>query len=146
MPDILLRQLWLAAIIIRGLSFLIGIWKCAPVWWLTWVAVSELFAFGAHRIDAARNGPLYLEWWIAEQWACIAVMGVYVWRDIQPLFALSILATCIVGIVGVQAGMTDHWADFYLEPTMYWVGLQASHRFAGLVPLVSGGQEAEPAT
>ena len=135
MSDSILRQLWLAAIIVRGFCLLVALWKRAPVWWSIWIGASEAFALRAHWIDSVHNGALYCDWWITEQIVCILIMAVYVWRDVRPPIALVILSTIFTDIVGSMIGLSDHWPASYLEPTMFWVGLAGL--WLGIVAMVT---------
>lgn len=97
MPDSALSELWLAAIIVRGLCLLT--WRTARPWWLAWALFSEAMAIWLRYLDFTSNA-VYAKWWIAEQLINAPLLVLVTWEACSPPVALIVASATAALLVG----------------------------------------------
>lgn len=114
MPDAILRELWTAAIIIRGLSFCLGIYRRVPCAWLGWAGFSVAASLILRALD--HPGPAYRNAWIAEQFINAVLLGFVTWQECRPSGILAAAS----GFVSLLAAAALLPASRSTVPLVMW--------------------------
>lgn len=120
-----LRELWTAAIIIRGISLVIGIRWRAPGWWIAWVAFSEAFdialrlCYHSHAI-----GPhgWYVTLWVTSQIGGIILLSALTWQVSRPRPELIGCAAALAVAACTALSMLRQFPGSPLEPVIQFSG------------------------
>ena len=119
MPDVLLRQLWLAAIIVRGLAIPICR-RRVPNWWLAWAIFSEVAAITLRLCDY-QHWSWYQQGWMVEQWVSAALLVMVTRETAKPSGFAAFLAFTAslfsVTVIHVSQHFKLAWLQFTMEGT-----------------------------
>lgn len=116
MPDVLLRQLWLGAIVVRGLALAIC-WKRVPRTWILWAAFSEICAFVLRGCDYQGCG-WYNEAWIVEQLGNVALLAFLTRATAFPTAMGVYLSVACSTMCVIWLHITHHFANPLLAPVI----------------------------
>ena len=117
MVDSLLRDGWLAAIIVRGLAIVLC-QRRAPNWWVAWAIFSEAAALTLRACDHW-GWSWYAQGWMVEQWVSSALLIMVTRETARPSGFAAFLAFTAslfsVTVIHVSQHFKLAWLQFTME-------------------------------
>lgn len=114
----MIRDLWAAAIVVRGLSLVIGISRRAPASWIVWAAWAESTDLLLRYFDYAHmggpRGP-YVITWIAQQLVGLLLLAAVTDQIAKPTRLLACLSTALAFLASATLHVPRRWEDSPVE-------------------------------
>jgi hypothetical protein len=121
-------KLWIAAIAVRLIAVVIGIFRRAPLPWIVWASFVEITDLAALSFYYAKLfGPhgWYVRATIIQQIGSTSLLAWIVWETIKPPEALICAASIVTFIFGIVLCTVRNFPNSPIEPVLIGTGLVA---------------------